>query len=236
MSKVKLDFTIPTSLSDITLEQYQKYLKIVENNKDDKNATEFLNLKSLEIFCGLELKEAYNVPVSTFNFALEHIMNCFSEETPLQKYFSFKDSNGVKQEMGFMPKLEEMTYGEYVDLDKYFSDWQEMHKAMAVLFRPIETRYKESYLLKEYKGTEMYGDAMKKMPMDIVFGAVVFFYRLGMKLSENMIPYLEKKAQKSNLSSKDLLEGGVGIQASMRLLRGTLEDSMRSQRFHYTKQ
>ena len=236
MSKVKLEFTPPTSLSDITLEQYQKYLKIVETNKEDENATDFLNLKSLEIFCGLELKEAYKIPISTFNFALEHIKACFSEETPLQKYFSFIDTEGVKQEMGFMPKLEDMSYGEYVDLDKYFSDWQEMHKAMAVLFRPIETRYKESYLLREYNGTDMYGEAMKRMPMDIVFGAVVFFYRLGMKLSENMIPYLEKKAQKSSKFKETLLENGDGIQASMRSLRATLEDSMRYQRFHYTKQ
>ena len=54
MSRVKLSLTIPNRLSDITLEQYQKYAKVLEGiDKEGEDASDFLNLKALEIFCGL---------------------------------------------------------------------------------------------------------------------------------------------------------------------------------------
>jgi hypothetical protein len=46
---MKVDINIPDSLAEVTLEQYQKYLKIQNENKDEK----FLAVKMIEIFCGL---------------------------------------------------------------------------------------------------------------------------------------------------------------------------------------
>ena len=67
MSKVKLQIRVPASLSDITLEQYQKYVKVLDSiDKEAEEAMDFLNLKALDIFCGLELKESYKLPISTF--------------------------------------------------------------------------------------------------------------------------------------------------------------------------
>ena len=33
--------------------------------------------------------------------------------------------------------LDDMTLGEYIDLDNTLGEWQEMHKAMSILYRPI---------------------------------------------------------------------------------------------------
>ena len=236
MSKVKLEFKVPSSLSDITLGQYQEYLKILDANKDDENSTEFLNMKSLDIFCGLKLKDSYNVPVRTFDFALEQLQKCFSEKTPLVKNFFFSDINKQEQEMGFIPKLDDMSYGEYIDLDKYISDWQEMHKAMAVLYRPVRIKYKESYEIDKYNGTDTYADAMKETPLNIALGATVFFYRLGMKLSESTMLSLVETEEPQSPSKSTSQGSGDGIQAYMRLLRETLEDSMQHRRFHFIKQ
>ena len=41
---------VPDSLSEITLGQYQKFLKIQEENEDEK----FLAVKMVEIFCGIK--------------------------------------------------------------------------------------------------------------------------------------------------------------------------------------
>ena len=40
---------VPDTLSEITLGQYQKYLKIQSENQDEN----FLAIKMIEIFCGL---------------------------------------------------------------------------------------------------------------------------------------------------------------------------------------
>jgi len=233
MSKIKLNLAVPNQLADITLEQYQKYLKVVETNKEIEDATDFLNLKALDIFCGLAIKESYNLPVKHFMFALEQLERCFTEETPLIRRFHTKDNSGKEHEFGMIPNLEEMTIGEYTDLEKYIADWSQMHKAMAVLFRPIKTNYaKEMYEIYDYEGSEEYADSMKNLPVNIVLGAVVFFYRLGMKLSENMMDYSRNLAENLQLENETLVEDGDGIQATMRSVKGMLLESMKSQKFH----
>lgn len=233
MATVKLELSVPVELSDITLEQYQKYMTIVDTNKDIDDAADFLNLKALEVFCGITIKESYNVPIKHFMFALESLERCFKEETPLITRFMVKDASGKEQEFGMIPKLDDMSFGEYTDLEKYICDWKTMHRAMSVLFRPIKTTYpKGIYELREYTGSDEYAEAMKEIPVNIVLGAWVFFYRLGMKLSENMMDYLEGKAPPSSKYKELLGEDGDGIRQSMPYVRETLLESMRHQKFH----
>ena len=44
---MKIEINVPTSLSEVTLGQYQKFLKIAEENPE----CNFLNAKMIEIFC-----------------------------------------------------------------------------------------------------------------------------------------------------------------------------------------
>ena len=233
MSKVRLNLTVPSELSDITLEQYQKYMKVVEVNKDVEDATDFLNLKALDIFCGIDIKDSYNLPVKHFLFALEQLETCFKEETPLVRRFKTRDNSGKEHEFGMIPNLEEMTIGEYTDLEKYISDWGNMHKAMAVLFRPIKTVFpKDMYEIYEYEGSGEYAEAMKELPVNIALGAIVFFYRLGMKLSENMMDYSKNHPEIQKKLNEDLVKGGDGTLLSMLYARETLLDSMNHLKFH----
>ena len=48
---MKIEINVPTSLSEITLRQYQKFLKIAEENPEGN----FLDAKMIEIFCGIPL-------------------------------------------------------------------------------------------------------------------------------------------------------------------------------------
>ena len=75
-------------------------------------------------------------------------------------------------EFGFIPSLDEMTFGEYVDIDTYIKDWKQMHKAMAVLYRPIEAKYDDRYNIVAYDGEET--DIMKDMPLSVCFSSIVF--------------------------------------------------------------
>ena len=134
MKKFQID--IPKSLRGIKLKEYQKFLKVSEDNKDAEDP-EFLNLKMLEIFCGLTLKEAYNMKLSDFSFIINHLNEIFSEKTPLVHRFTMSDINGDQVEFGFIPKLDNISLGEFVDLDTYINNWEDMHKAMAVVYRPV---------------------------------------------------------------------------------------------------
>lgn len=219
--EIELEFSIPEGLSDITLEEYQRYVSVVNNTDlEDPENNDFVNLKALEVFCGLELKQSYKLPMSYFEEVLNQVYTCLNEDTPLIKRFWFRGSNGEEVEFGMIPDLQNISFGEYIDLENYISDWKNMHKAMAVLFRPITAHAKDMYDIEEYEGSKKYAHYMKHMPVNVTLGAVVFFYRLGMKLSKHTTNYSllqMTKDQLSRVENKLLERNGVGINQFMLL-------------------
>lgn len=214
----KFTIEVPKELSAISLREYQKYLKVMDDNKDAED-TEFINLKVLEIFCGINLKEAYNLPLAEFSFIINHIVTLFKEETPLQRDFTLTDPNGDTITFGFIPKLDDITLGEFVDLDNYIGDWQQIHKAMSVLYRPVTFRKGELYLIEDYEGADKYSEIMKDAPVNVALGSVVFFYRLGNVLSSYLADSLTQKMMEDKETIKDLEQNGDGINQYMQSLK-----------------
>jgi hypothetical protein len=216
---MKLELFIPTHLNEIKLAQYQKFLKIAEQNED----SEFLHQKMVQYFCGVDLRDIANIKHKQVMEITASISEMFKVS---HKFIPRFKMGGV--EFGFIPNLDEMTQGEFVDLDTYISDWQEMHKAMAVLFRPITKKVNDKYQIEEYNGSITYSEVMKHAPLDVVLGATVFFYHLGNELMKSTLTYLEESPQIQSLMNKHNLEnGGDGIHLSMLSLRETLEDLMK---------
>jgi len=229
---IQVKIEVPNQLADITLDQYQRYFQILDKiDKDGEDSEMFINLKALEIFCGLELKESYKLPLSHFDVVLNKIANCLTEETPLIKRFWLRGSNGVEVEFGMHPDLNNMSFGEYVDIENYISDWKTMHKAMAVLFRPITAKVKDFYEIEEYESASKYEEYMKHMPASVAIGALVFFYRLGMKLSEHMMDYLLSQGIKESellAGNKSSDKSGDGTSLFMRWLDQMFPSSTKS--------
>ena len=195
---MKLDIYAPSSLDEITLEQYQKFHKI-SNGKETNN---FINQKMIEIFCNIDLKDIIKVKYTSLNKILKHIDNLFKQKS---KFINTFNLNGIKY--GFIPKLDEMTFGEYIDLDNYFSKWETMDKAMSILYRPITHKDKDKYIIEKYKGVNR---DMRQMPLSIVMSTIIFFYSLSKDLSINTLKYLV--SQKDNtLVSQTFRTSGVGI-------------------------
>jgi hypothetical protein len=220
---MKLELFIPTHLNEIKLAQYQKFLKIAEQNED----SEFLHQKMVQYFCGVDLRDIANIKHKQVMEITASISEMFKVSHKLIPRFKM---GGV--EFGFIPNLDEMTQGEFVDLDTYISDWQEMHKAMAVLFRPITKKVNDKYQIEEYNGSITYSEVMKHAPLDVVLGATVFFYHLGNELMKSTLTYLEENPQIQNLMSKHNSEnGGDGIALSMLSLKETLDDLVKYQNY-----
>jgi len=235
MAIVELELRVPQKLKAIKLRQYQQYLKVQKENEDVEDNGNFLNSKCIQIFCGLTLKESYNLPVKMFDGVLQQIGKCFEEPTPLIKEFSMTGSNGVEVSFGMIPALDEMTFGEYVDLESFISDWSNMHKAMAVLYRPITFNKNGKYLIEDYDGTDKYWEVMKDAPVNVALGAMVFFYRLGKKLSKYTMDYLQhQQTLQDSKQDKDLEKSGDGISQFTHLLEEKYQELMKLQRFHYT--
>lgn len=219
---MKIQVEIPNTINGIKLVNYQKYNKIMSANEDAND--EFLETKLLEIFCGVDYRQISEMPLGAFDEATEHIHEIFKAKTPLVRRFTMTGSDGVEVEFGFVPNLDKLTMGEYIDLNNYFGETETLHKAMAVLFRPIHSSFKdrEKYLISSYEGTDKYSEMMKDMPLGIALGARVFFYRLGMKLSKDILNSfqqlnLEEVPSLSEEEKKALTASTVGIRNFMHL-------------------
>jgi hypothetical protein len=187
---MRIEITIPESLDDITLKQYQVFSKI-EEPTIDQTLTTFLNISQ---------KELNMLPADKIEGFAEQINSVFEQDKQFTPTFVL---NGVKY--GFIPKLDSITYGENKDLTTYLNDFDNMHKAMAVMYRPIIHEQRGKYLIEDYEGSSKYSEVMKQAPLSVVLGATVFFYNLMSGLLKAIPNYLGEELEKE---SKDLLKSG----------------------------
>lgn len=208
---MKIKLTIPEKLNEITLEQFQKYHKLIENNEP----SDFVNQKTIEIFCNIELKEVAKISYHSTNEILEHLNSVF--EIKPKHIATFKIGDTL---FGFEPNLDEITTGAYIDAESYLQDVQTMHKAMAVLYRPVIAKVKNMYEIEPYETSDTYAELMKQAPMDVVLGMQVFFYNLGKELVKDMSRYLQDGKTLTAQEMKLLERNGVGINQFMQQLEG----------------
>tara|TARA_R100001086_G_C11835547_1_gene257737 strand:+ start:668 stop:1363 length:696 start_codon:yes stop_codon:yes gene_type:complete len=217
--KIEFDINVPTSQDNIPLHKYQKYVKLIEDNEEELSE-EFLYVKLLQIFCGMELLEAHKIPMNQLDFIINHLIQVISSESKLQRRFLMTDPNGVEVEFGFMPNMSEMTLGEYIDLEKYISNWADMHKALAVMYRPIVAGKGEFYEIEEYEGSKKYSEVMKDAPMSVATGSIVFFYNLGKGLCKTILESTSQEIRQELQLQNNLLEkNGDGTNPSMHSLK-----------------
>jgi hypothetical protein len=213
---MKIEIDIPSNLSEISLDRYKKYM-VTLNNSDDK---EFVFQKMIEIFCGLELKEVVKMKASTVIELVQHFDKLFNEKTKFKHRFKL---NGM--EFGFIPDLEEISWGEYIDIEANIGDFQNIHKALAVMYRPIVKDIKGKYEIEPYKGDLSYSEVLKYAPLDVVLPASVFFWTLGIELIGSTLSSLEKMKNKTRIAKMfNFQNNGVGIVQSITSLREILED------------
>lgn len=220
---MKTEILIPTSLSEIPLKSYQEFMKVVEKSNDE----EFISQKTIEIFCGLKMKDVLRVKWSDIKSLTLHLSEIFKEKPKFQPTFKIQDT-----EFGFIPNLEDMSFGEYIDLESNISSVENFHKAMAVMYRPITNKVKDRYEIFQYTGTDEFSEAMKYAPLNVVMGATVFFSILGSYLVQHTLTSLETELKKNPklmtlAKERNLIKDGDGTIQSMRLLKETLQNLMK---------
>ena len=229
------EFNLPATMHDIKLSQWQRYVDILEKNKDAE-LTDFLEKKLLDIFCGVELKDVDKIELSVFEATVNHLSYVLNSKPELIRTFKLTGTDGVTVEFGLIPNFDKMSYGEFVDLEKYLFVDKDFHRAMAVMYRPIKYKNKDSYLIHDYKGTEYLAEVMKDTPLDVALGARVFFYRLATKLSNFTMAYTLKELQQKQEGQTDehSVKSGETIKQYLHSLEKMSEELERLQNSQYT--
>jgi len=220
---MKINITIPETLNEITLYQYQRFEKLISNNEP----SDFVNQKTIEIFCNIELKDVARIRIAEVSEILTHINNLLQQKPKLINTFKL----GV-YEFGFIPKLEDITSGEYIDLEGYLSDTQTLHKAMAVLYRPIKNKTKSLYTIEEYnKDSQDMSEVLKYMPLDVALGSMLFFWTLLNDCVSGLADYIQSEAEQSEQAKKISVKNMDGINLCTQQLKAMYSNLMPLQEF-----
>jgi len=215
---MQVEVSVPSSLNEVKLKDYQELL--LKKNVDNDDL--------LKCILNINTKELGKIKDKDVTHLLKIITDLFEQK---QKFIPTFKLKGVLY--GFIPKIDDITYGENKDVTSYINDWGNMHKAMAVLFRPIKQKQGSKYLIEEYEGSHKYSEMMKSMPLDIVLGSMVFFWNLTNALLNSIPNYLEKEIKEEQMKGVVSVENGEAIQSYMHLLKETLQDLQKLQSYPF---
>ena len=159
----------------ITLKQFQQYAEIEEPTQVDM----------IRCFLNKTPNEIDRMKDKEFTEQIERITEAIERQPVFKPTF---EMGGITY--GFIPNLDEISYGENRDMTGYINSWSTMHLAMAVSYRPITMKKGNKYLIEDYNGTGETGEAMRDCPLDIVQGMNVFFYNLISDLLDCIPKYM----------------------------------------------
>ena len=161
------EYNIINSWEDVTLEKWQQLVSGKRKSKS-KEAQETIALLS-------------DIPKKLIEeMSLKDVATIFERVSKLQVEGKLKKVFKIDEvEYGFLPDLDEITLGSWADIEQYIKDGLEknLHKIMAVLFRPITSKEGKMYSVQEYKdGRERAEKFRKKMNAKQVQQALRFFF------------------------------------------------------------
>jgi len=182
-----MELTIPTDLSDFKLHHAQRFWVIQQN---EKLSDEMKWIHGVAVFSDKPLAEIATVKISNVQEVYLKIAELILPESeptehPLLRFFEYGG-----QKYGFEPDLREIETGAFVDLDEYIKDVNlNLHKIMAILYRPVTVQTKQMYQVKSYVKEQPWQREHRQkvfltnMPYSYVRGAVNFFRKAATKHS-----------------------------------------------------
>ena len=184
---MELKIKVPTSLDDITVGQSQQISELSESGT--LTGSEFDN-ECLRIVIGVN--SINGISQKDKNILINDIEKALITEGEFKHTFKL---NGVTY--GLIPNFDKITSGEYIDLIKYSESEEDLHRFLAVCYRPIKTKdFFKNYELEYYKGTEEHAETMKELPLSIAKGCKGFFLRLQKDLEMFSLMYMEAEQVK----------------------------------------
>ncbi len=199
---------LPASFQDLTL----RHLMTLETETDP--------VKRVHAVTGHSFAELRKMPHKLIVEANAHLDTLQANEVAQHK--EIIELNGI--EYGFVPDWDEFSAGEWIDMETYTADfWKTPHKAMSILYRPLERKWGDRYSIKPYTAKED-ADVFLDMPAPLVAGALLFFWSTERELLSTLQSSLTAKA----IQAIHSMPNGDGIPRSSHWLGRTFSKLMQS--------
>jgi len=163
-------------------------------------------VKRVQAVTGLSFAEIRKMPQVLIVEANAHIDMLQRQE--VAKHQPIIELNGV--EYGFIPDWEAFSAGEWIDMETYTTDfWKTPHKAMSILYRPIDRKWGDKYTIAPYTAKED-AEVFYDMPAPLVAGALLFFWTSETK----QLNALKSSLTRMATEVMSLVQSGAGIPSS----------------------
>jgi|TARA_R100000084_G_scaffold109154_2_gene74284 hypothetical protein len=179
-------YNIIKSWSDVTLENWIKLIEATEK------VTSQEALATISAISEIPKKLIKELSIQDIATIMKYVSKLQLEENSSLHQIITIDG----QQYGFHPNLEEITLGEYADLETMIQNGikEKMPEIMAILYRPIVEKEKDVYSIQAYDGNiRIRTEKMKKMTAEQVQGALVFFWNFVNKYLMTMLLYLTEQ-------------------------------------------
>lgn len=191
--EIKINNDIKVIPNELTLWMYQQIMlnpELYENNP----------LQVMSLFTGIptnQIKDLKNEEIEVLDYLLTKRIRIPENQ---ELILTFKH-NGI--EYGLENDWSKLTWGAWVDLEVFSADNldENIHKIMAVLYRPVVSKKKKKYTIEKYKSDEIEDRAeiFKKLPLKYWFGAASFFFLLVSISINNTVNSLSLKNKLNRL-------------------------------------
>lgn len=200
-------YTMINSWNDVTLDKWVKLISKKEKTKSEE-AVEIINTLS-----DIPKKLIKELGIQDIAVILKRISILQQNaDSNLNRIIKINDV-----EYGFHPNLEEITLGEYADIETYLKNGLEnnLTRLLAILYRPITEKDKDNYSIEAYglSDSRMRAKKFETMKAVDVNNALVFFWTFVKELLKTLLPYLMEQNQKmlSKPQMTNSLISGVGL-------------------------
>ena len=191
-----MELRLPATFSDLKL----RHLQALQTETDP--------IRRLDAVTGLGVSKLRDMPQPLILKGDAYLTNLLANEAPdFQRIVELKGTR-----YGFIPNWEEFPAGEWIDLEVYTQDcWKTAHKAMSVLYRPLDRHLGDAYTIEKYTAKED-ADVFLDMPAPYVAGALLFFWTTERKL----LSTTRKSLAETAVAMMSLGRSGDGIRPSLR--------------------
>lgn len=189
--------TIPESANEIPLRRYQKFMKFMALEEEERTNI----YKVISILADISIKEAKLIKARDVGRVLSALIKALSDtDVQLVKKIEI---DGIWY--GFEPNLNDINIGMLADLTEHFDNVDSWHKALANLYRPIvreSGRMGGIYAIEPHVYPSKEYDKRVELMQDVpasVFISVRAFFLNGSRVLSSIIEGYSTRSRRSKL-------------------------------------
>lgn len=212
--------TIPTELSEIKLKDLLTFSALDQSNERQ------IMYKAFDLFMGIDKHDVNLIPLDVADKAIRKLTDTLNSK-PEERLII--ELNGVRY--GRIPNLENISFGEYIDLDTFVTpmftgevNHENAFQFLSVLYRPIIDEVKGIYRIEDfddnYLDSEHWRIFQEHCPADIYATSIGFFLNLRIELLKAMQDYFKEVGETQH--KVNLHKIGDGMEVLKRMQQANL--------------